>query len=86
MEENKLLDSYLKDESNYIKAFPNIITKILLSLIFLFGSLIFTSLKDEYLVMYKKYVFENHFNFDWTNACRLHDEKTIPEKLKEFYS
>lgn len=63
MEENKLLDSYLKEDGDKVKVVPKIITKILLSLIFLFGSLIFTSLKDEYLVMYKKYVFDSTFNF-----------------------
>jgi len=63
VEGGKLLDSYLGDSGTKSKAVPKIITKILLSLIFLFGSLIFTSLKDEYLVLYKKYVFDETFNF-----------------------
>ena len=61
MDSSKLLDSYLKKESSFKG--KKFITKILYCLIFLFGSLIFTSINDEYLVLYKKYVFEDTFNF-----------------------
>ena len=65
MDGGRLLDNYLKEESsgstkiNLSKMF----TKVLWCLIFFLGSLIFTSVSDENLVMYKKYVFEDNFNF-----------------------
>ncbi|MBE6147936.1 MAG: M23 family metallopeptidase [Firmicutes bacterium] len=61
MDGGKLLDSYLQvDKKNNLS---KIVTKILCCLIFLFASLIFTSLNDENLVFYKKYVFEDNFEF-----------------------
>lgn len=61
MDGGRLLDSYLgKDNKSKL---PMFVTNILCCLIFLFASLIFVSIKDEYLVLYKKYVFEDNFSF-----------------------
>lgn len=61
MDNSRLLNSYLQEEKESV--FPKIMTKVLCCLIFFFASLIFTSIKDEYLVLYKKYVFEETFDF-----------------------
>lgn len=58
--EERLLNKYLNDEK---KTKPKWISKILWCLIFFFASLIFTSLSDKNLVFYKKYVFDDSFNF-----------------------
>ena len=64
MDGGKLLDNYLKSSNKKTKVnIANIFTRTLYSLIFLFGSLIYTNISDNNLVNYKKYVFENTFNF-----------------------
>ena len=57
----KLLDSYLKEDKP--KRLHTYVTKILWCLIFLFASLIFTSVNEKCLNLYKKYVFEDTFPF-----------------------
>ena len=64
MQNSKLLNKYLgENKTNKSNKYKTIITKILLSLIVLFSSLIFTSISDDNLVVFKKYVFEDTFNF-----------------------
>lgn len=79
MEGGKLLDSYLKDDkkSNISK----VVTKILGCLIFLFASLIFTSINDENLVLYKKYVFED--NFEFMNFRKFYENISSSNNTKE---
>ena len=61
MDGGKLLDSYLKEDKP--KRLHTYVTKILWCLIFLFASLIFTSVNEKCLNLYKKYVFEDTFPF-----------------------
>lgn len=61
MDRGKLLDSYLKEDKE--SRLPKYFTKILLCLVFFLSSLIFTSVSDDCLVLYKKYVFEDNFPF-----------------------
>ena len=56
-----LLSSYLNKPSK--KKLSIFITKILLCFIILLSSLIFTSLNDNNLILFKKYVFEETFPF-----------------------
>lgn len=62
---NNLLNSYLgtNDSSNIAKGF----TKILVCLVILFLTLIVTSLSSDAKKYFKKYVFENTFEFDKFN-------------------
>ena len=61
MKESKQLNNYLQtnQNSNISKMF----SKLLYCLIFFLSSLIFTSISDKNLALYKKYVFEDTFEF-----------------------
>ncbi len=63
---NKLLDSYLNDKPKH--NLSKYITKYLIMIIIVLSSLIYTSLSDKNLNTFKKYVFENHFNFAKFNS------------------
>ena len=61
MPSNKLLNNYLDNKPK--KKINLLFTKILICLIIIFASLIFTSINDNNLILFKKYVFNETFKF-----------------------
>jgi hypothetical protein len=60
--QKRLLSEYLNAPNSH-KKFSKYLTKIMLVIIILLSSLIYTSLSDSNLKKFKKYVFEDTFNF-----------------------
>ena len=60
--ENKLLSKYINKPKNYSKI-NKYITKILIVIIITLSSLIYTSINEQNLQTFKKYVYEDTFNF-----------------------
>lgn len=65
--DNHLLDSYINKRHSRFN-FRKLVTKVLIVIIILLVSLIYTSFSDENLSNFKKYVFEDSFNFSKINS------------------